>query len=143
MSAWIWLVIALGFALVEITNMAFFAAFAALGAAAGAAVSAGGGDLLFQILVFAGVSVGGAAVLRRPLVRALGPHGRELKSGVAGLVGEHGTVVTRVEGQHQPGAVHVRGEDWPAITYDDHPYEPGQTVQVLEIEKTKLVVTEL
>ena len=39
------------------------------------------------------------------------------------------------------GRVHARGEDWPAITYDDHPCEPGQVVEVIDIEKTRLVVT--
>lgn len=142
MSAWLWLLVAVGFGIVEVTNLALFALFAAVGAVAAAVASGAGGGPLAQTVVFAAVSVGGVALVRRPVVRALGPRrGRALRSGVAGLVGQHGTVVSRVAGDKVPGAVHVRGEDWPAISYDDRAYEPGELVEVLDIESTRLVVT--
>jgi len=142
MSPWIWLLLALVFAIVEVTNLAFFAGFASLGALAAAVAAAAGGGLPAEVAVFGVVSVGGVAVLRRPLMRALGPgHTRALRSGVSGLVGLEGTVVSRVEGTTSPGSVHVRGEDWPAISYDDLPCEPGQTVAILDIDRTRLVVT--
>jgi membrane protein implicated in regulation of membrane protease activity len=81
-------------------------------------------------------------VVRRPLMNALGPHrGSSLRSGVSGLVGLNATVVSRVEGIDHPGSVHVRGEDWVAVSYDDHPFEPGETVHVLDVDRTHLVVT--
>jgi membrane protein implicated in regulation of membrane protease activity len=49
--------------------------------------------------------------------------------------------VDHVDRTEVPGRVHARGEDWPAITYDDRPCEPGQVVEVIDIEKTRLVVT--
>jgi len=142
MSAWLWLLLAVVFVIIEITNLAFFAFFVALGAAAAALVAAAGGSAATQVLVFAVVAVGGVLVLRRLLVSALGHRrGGVLRSGVAGLVGEQATVVKRVEAADRAGCVHARGEDWPAITYDDQPCEPGQVVEVIDIEKTKLVVT--
>lgn len=140
MSAWIWLLIALVLAVVEVTNLAIFAVFAAVGALAGALASALGADAAVQIALFAGVSVGGVALVRRPIVRALG-RGRVLRSGVAGLVGQHGTVVAEVSGTTAPGSVHVRGEDWPAVTYDHAVLEVGQPVEVLDVDSTRLVVT--
>ena len=141
-SAWLWLVAALVFVVVEITNLAFFALFAAVGAVAAAVVSGLGGPALVQVVVFAVVALGGVLVLRGPLLRAFG-HRRPgaLKSGVAALVGQRATVVHRVEGAEGAGRVHARGEDWPAITYDEHPCEPGQVVEVIDIEKARLVVT--
>ena len=142
MSAWLWILAAVVFIVIEITNLAFFALFASAGALGAAIVSAVGGPASLQVIVFAVVALGGLVVLRRPLVAAFG-HRRAgaLKSGVAALVGQHATVVDRVDRSQTAGLVHARGEDWPAITYDDLPCEPGQMVEVIDIEKTKLVVT--
>jgi membrane protein implicated in regulation of membrane protease activity len=142
MSAWLWLVVAVVFVVIEITNLAFFALFAAAGALGAAVASAVGGPALLQVVVFAVVAIGGVLALRRPLLTAFGHRrGGALKSGVAALVGQKATVVDRVERSDVAGRVHARGEDWPAITYDDHPCEPGQVVEVIDIEKTRLVVT--
>jgi membrane protein implicated in regulation of membrane protease activity len=142
MSPWFWLLAALVFIVIEVTNLAFFALFAAAGAVAGAVVSALDGPPGAQVAAFAVVAIGGVVVLRRPLLTAFG-HRRAgaLKSGVAALVGQQATVVTRVDKTDVAGRVHARGEDWPAITYDDAPCEPGQIVEVIDIEKTRLVVT--
>jgi len=142
MSPWLWLLAALVFVVIEVTNLAFFALFAAAGALGAALASAVGGPAFVQVVVFAVVAIGGVVVLRRPLLTAFG-HRRAgaLKSGVAALVGQHATVVERVEKADVAGRVHARGEDWPAITYDDEPCEPGQVVEVIDIEKTRLVVT--
>ncbi|MGH9018316.1 MAG: NfeD family protein [Acidimicrobiales bacterium] len=142
MSAWLWLLIAVVFLVIEVTNLAFFALFAAAGCAAGAIVAAAGGPSLLQVVVFAVVSLGGVLLLRRPLLHAVGHHRPgALKSGVAALVGQPATVVDRVDRADVAGKVHARGEDWPAITYDDLPCEPGQVVEVIDIDKTRLVVT--
>jgi membrane protein implicated in regulation of membrane protease activity len=142
MSAWLWLVVAVVFIVIEVTNLAFFALFAAAGALAAAIVSGVGGSTLLQVVAFAVVALGGLVLLRRPLLGAFG-HRRAgaLKSGVAALVGQRATVVDRVDKADIAGRVHARGEDWPAITYDDQPCEPGQVVEVIDIEKTRLVVT--
>ena len=142
MSAWLWLLAAVIFVVIEVTNLAFFALFAALGAVAAAVVSAAGGPAALQVIVFVVAALGGLVALRRPLLSAFG-HRRAgaLKSGVAALVGQRATVVDRVDRTDVGGCVHARGEDWPAITYDERPCEPGQVVEVIDIEKTRLVVT--
>jgi membrane protein implicated in regulation of membrane protease activity len=141
-SAWLWVLAAVVFVVIEVTNMAFFALFAAVGAVAAAVVSAAGGPPVLQVIVFAVAAIGGLVALRRPLLTAFG-HRRAgaLKSGVAALVGQQATVVDRVDRAEAAGLVHARGEDWPAITYDDQPCEPGQVVEVIDIDKTRLVVT--
>lgn len=141
MTYWVWLIIAGVFAIIEVRSVAFFALFAAIGAAAASLASALSGPLGIQVAVFAAVSLAGVVFVRRMVTGALSAHNRPaLVSGAAGLVGQHATVVREVKGLHHPGTVHARGEDWPAISYEDTPLEPGEVVVVVELDRTRLVV---
>jgi membrane protein implicated in regulation of membrane protease activity len=141
-SAWIWLVIALVFVLIEVTNFALYAAFIAAGCLGAALTSALGGGLLPEMLVFAGVTLGGVMLARRPLLHALEGRGdRQLVSGAQGMIGQEGVVIERVVGHHPPGVVRARGEDWPAVSYDPEPHEPGEIVTIVDLERTRVVVT--
>jgi membrane protein implicated in regulation of membrane protease activity len=141
MSYWVWLIIAAAFAIIEVRSLAFYALFAAAGAAVAAVAAAVTGSIGIQVAVFAVVSLAGVTTLRRLVTGVLGDHGRPaLVSGAAGMVGQHATVVRQVKGPHHPGTVHARGEDWPAISYEDEPLEPGDVVVVVELDRTRLVV---
>ena len=141
MTYWVWLIIAGVFAIIEVRSLAFFALFAAIGAAAASLASALSGPLGIQVAVFAAVSLAGVIFVRRMVTGVLSPGNRPaLVSGAAGLVGQHATVVREVKGPHHPGTVHARGEDWPAISYEDNPLEPGEVVVVVELDRTRLVV---
>ena len=143
MSAWLWLIVAAVFTLVEVTNLALYALFVAAGALAAAVTSAAGGDLALQLVAFGVVTIGGVTIARRPLLAAVEGrrHHRPLVSGAHGLIGQVGTVVEQVHGPHHPGLVRARGEDWPALSYDDEPHEPGEVVLIVDLERTRLVVT--
>jgi membrane protein implicated in regulation of membrane protease activity len=140
---WVWLIIAGVFAIIEVRSLAFYALFAAIGAAAASLASAvsGSGAIGVQVAVFAAVSLLGVVFVRRLVTGVLSSGNRPaLVSGAAGLVGQHGTVVRQVRGPHSPGTVHARGEDWPAISYEESPLEPGEVVVVVELDRTRLVV---
>jgi membrane protein implicated in regulation of membrane protease activity len=138
---WVWLIIAGVFAIVEVRSLAFYALFAAIGAAAASLASAFSGAIGVQVAVFAAVSLLGVVFVRRLVAGVLGSGNRPaLLSGAAGMVGQHGTVVRQVRGPHDPGTVHARGEDWPAISYEEIPLEPGEVVVVVELDRTRLVV---
>lgn len=142
MSPWIWLIIAVVFGIIEVTNFAFFALFVAAGAIGAAIAAALGAGVLAESITLGAVTVGGILLVRRPLLNAVQPHGRrQLISGVAGLVGHEGIVVRAVHGVHHPGLVRARGEEWPAISYDPEAHEVGAVVHIIEIERTRLVVT--
>jgi membrane protein implicated in regulation of membrane protease activity len=142
MSAWVWLVIALVLVLIEVTNFALYAGFLAVGALAAALAAWLGGGLLAELLVFSGVTVSGLMLARRPLLKAIeGRPGRELESGARGLIGQEGVVVERVLGHHPPGIVRARGEEWPAVSYDPEAHEPGEIVVIVDLDRTRLVVT--
>jgi len=141
MTYWVWLIIAGVFAIIEVRSLAFYALFAAIGAAAASLTAAITGLIGIQVAVFAFVSLAGVTVLRRLVKGALSdPRRPALVSGAAGMVGQHATVVRQVNGPHHPGSVHARGEDWPAISYEDDPLEPGEVVLVVELDRTRLVV---
>jgi membrane protein implicated in regulation of membrane protease activity len=138
---WVWLIIAFVFAIIEVNSLAFYALFAAIGAAAASLTAALTGQIGIQVAVFAVVSLAGVVVLRRFVTGALSDrHRPSLVSGAAGMVGQHATVVSQVKGIHHPGTVHARGEDWPAISYEDEALEPGEVVLVVELDRTRLVV---
>lgn len=141
MSGWVWLVLGVLFGAIEVAHRAFYFVFLAAGALAAAFAAALGGPWAVDLAVFAGVSIGGVGFARRFLVRALGLERPALVSGARGLIGQTGTVTQCVHGPHRPGSVHVRGEDWPAISYDDEEFDPGQVVLVVDLERTRLVVT--
>jgi membrane protein implicated in regulation of membrane protease activity len=142
MSYWVWLVIALVLVLVEVTNFAFFSVFLAVGALAAALTSALGGAIVPQLIVFAGVTMAGLLLARRPILSAVeGKPERQLLSGAQGMVGQEAVVVEKVEGRHPPGVVRARGEEWPAVSYDPEPHEPGEVVVIVELERTRVVVT--
>jgi membrane protein implicated in regulation of membrane protease activity len=141
MTYWVWLIIAGVFAIIEVRSLAFYALFAAIGAAAASLTAALTGVIGIQVAVFAFVSLAGVTVLRRLVKGALSDTRRPaLVSGAAGMVGLHATVVRQVNGPHHPGTVHARGEDWPAISYEDGSLEPGEVVLVVELDRTRLVV---
>jgi membrane protein implicated in regulation of membrane protease activity len=141
MTYWAWLIIAAVFAIIEVRSLAFYALFAAVGAAAASLSAAFTGSIGIQVAVFAAVSLLGVVFMRRLFTGILNDRrSPALVSGAAGMVGQHATVVSQVRGPHHPGTVHARGEDWPAISYEDEPLEPGAVVLVVELDRTKLVV---
>jgi membrane protein implicated in regulation of membrane protease activity len=141
MTYWIWLIIAFVFVIIEVNSLAFYALFAAIGAGAASLTAAFTGEIGIQIAVFAAVSLAGVTMVRRLVTGALSDGNRpSLVSGAAGMVGQHATVVRQVKGPHHPGTVHARGEDWPAISYEEEALEPGEVVLVVELDRTRLVV---
>ena len=90
MTYWVWLIIAGVFAIIEVRSLAFYALFAAIGAAAASLTAALTGVIGIQVAVFAFVSLAGVTVLRRVVKGALSDSRRPaLVSGAAGMVGLH------------------------------------------------------
>lgn len=139
MDSWIgWLIaaVALGIPLV-MTAMPEFGMFA-VGAVVAAVVAAVGGGMVAQVLVFVIVSVALIAVVR-PIANRNAKQKPELRSGIDALKGRQAVVLERVDGQG--GRIKLGGEIWSARTFDDDlVFEPGQRVDVVEIEGATAVV---
>ncbi|MFE6685233.1 NfeD family protein [Streptomyces sp. NPDC057743] len=135
---WLLAAVGLGIPLV-VTALPEFGMFA-VGAVAGAVTAALGGGTVVQFLVFVVVSVALVAVVR-PIAnrhRGQGPH---VASGIDALKGRTATVLERVDGGAD-GRIKLAGEIWSARALDgDRVYEPGQQVDVVDIEgATALVI---
>lgn len=139
MDAWVWWLIAavgLGIPLV-LTAMPEFGMFA-VGAVAGAIVAALGGGIVAQVLVFVVVSVALVAVVRVVAARHRGD-GPQFSSGIDALKGRRAVVLERVDGDG--GRIKLAGEVWSARALDDtQSFEPGQQVDVVEIDGATAVV---
>jgi len=139
-DAWVWWLVgaaALGIPLV-VTAMPEFGMFG-VGAVAAAVTAGIGGGIVVQVLVFVVVSVALIAVVR-PIAtrhRATLP---QLATGIDALKGKQAVVLERVDGSGS-GRIKLAGEIWSARSLDtDRAYEPGQEVDVVEIEGATAIV---
>ncbi|BBJ44756.1 membrane protein [Streptomyces antimycoticus] len=137
---WVWWLIAavgLGIPLV-LTAMPEFG-MVAVGAVAGAITDALGGGIVLQVVVFCAVSVALIAVVRPMAVRSRRQQ-PELRSGIEALKGRQAVVLARVD-DSGGGRIKLAGEVWSARSLDPgQAYEPGQQVDVVEIDGATAVV---
>lgn len=140
MDAWLWWLVAaagLGIPLV-VTAMPEFGMFA-VGALAGAVVAGLGAGVVAQVLVFVVVSVALIAVVR-PIAYRHQRQRPELRSGVDALKGKQAVVLERVDGG-EGGRIKLAGEVWSARALEDgRVFDPGQQVDVVEIDGATAVV---
>ena len=62
-------------------------------------------------------------------------------NGVQGMVGDTALVTKAINGEHHPGRVRARGEEWFAIPLDpEGNIDVGITVVVADVERGLLVV---
>lgn len=139
-GAWVWWLVgaaALGIPLV-VTAMPEFGMLA-VGAGAAAATAGFGADVVVQVLVFVAVSVALIAVVR-PIANRHRSTRPQLATGVDALRGKQAVVLERVDGSGG-GRIKLAGEVWSARSLDtDRAYEPGQEVDVVEIEGATAIV---
>ncbi|UQA98048.1 NfeD family protein [Streptomyces halobius] len=133
-----WLIAAVGLGIpLVVTAMPEFGMLA-VGAVAGAVTAGAGGGTVLQFLVFAAVSVALITVVR-PIAKRHRGQGPHLSSGVDALKGKSATVLERVDADG--GRIKLAGEVWSARALDSgQVYEPGQRVDVVEIEGATAVV---
>jgi membrane protein implicated in regulation of membrane protease activity len=110
----------------------------AVGAVAAAVIAGLGGDAVFQVVVFAVVSVALIAVVR-PIAARHSAQRPRFATGVEALKGKQAVVLERVDGSG--GRIKLAGEVWSARALDSQlTYEVGQEVDVVEIEGATAIV---
>jgi membrane protein implicated in regulation of membrane protease activity len=139
-DSWVWwLVVAVGLGIpLVITAMPEFGMFA-VGALAAAGASGLGAGVVAQFVVFVAVSVALLVVVRPIAYRQL-RRAPAVPTGIEALKGATAVVQERVDGEG--GRIKLKGEIWSARALNPGSvYEPGQQVDVVEIEgATALVV---
>ena len=141
MEEWVvWMAAAGVLAVGEILTMGFFLGPVAIAAVMAGAAALLGAGLAVQLIVFIIATAASVGFLRPVAHRHLQTPAR-LRTGTAALVGQHATVIERVDGDG--GSVKLAGEVWSARAFDeDHVFEPGQRVDVLKIEGATALVHE-
>lgn len=132
-----WLIAAVGMGIpLVLTAMPEFGMFS-VGAVAAAVTAGLGGGLVVQVIVFAVVSTALIAAVRPVARRHRGQGGAT--TGTDALKGRQAVVLERVDGSG--GRIKLAGEVWSARALDSgQVYEPGQTVDVVDIDGATAVV---
>ena len=142
MAGWlIWVVVAVVLAVGEIlTPGLFFLGPVALAAVAAAIAAVVGAAAIVQAVVFVAAAAAALAFLR-PIARAHLRMPHAMRTGTAALVGAKATVLQRVDAAG--GRVKIGGEEWSARSFaDEQVFEPGQLVEVAEIQGATALVYE-
>jgi membrane protein implicated in regulation of membrane protease activity len=137
--ALVWLLVAVGLAVVEVFTVTFGFIMFAAGALAAAGTAALGGDLWLQGVVFAIVSALSLVLVRPALKRRLDDSSPDAQIGLAAIEGSTCLVLERVDADH--GLVKIEGETWRARSFDGtQAYEPGEQVRVIEVKGATAMV---
>lgn len=142
---WIfWAILGTMLIVAEVFTTGFVLLWFGVGAlAAGLAGLLGVNNIILQFLIFAVVSIGLTAASRTIFVNYFSREksGGDLKTGVEGLPGKLGTVVTSSRGSLHEGAVKVFGSTWTAYPDDgEEPLEAGDRVEVTRVQGASIYV---
>lgn len=139
-AAIVWLVLVIGFVVLEAATVQLMCIWFAAGALAAMIVSILGGALWLQVLVFFTVSIVLLALLW-PLAR------KHLKAKIVAtntdaLIGRNGLVTEQIDG-FENGRVKLGDVTWSARSETGETIPTGTQVKVLKIQGTKVFVEEV
>ena len=145
MEIWsIWVIIALGFVIVEIFTAGFGVLCFSFGCLAAAPVSLIEDSLIWQILAFSVVSLICFIYLRPVLLRLLHKESEEgdTRTNVDAIIGRQCFVSEEIpEGGF--GRVKVDGDEWKAKSNDGSAIAAGATVEIISRESIIITVKEI
>jgi membrane protein implicated in regulation of membrane protease activity len=132
----VWIVAGIVLAVAEIFTLGFVLLWFGVGAGVAGVAALTGASITLQVLLFLLVSIGLTIASRTIFERSLGrAPGRGLKTGMASLPGQVGTVVESSRGALNEGAVKVFGSTWTAFPVEgEEPLEEGERVCVERVD---------
>ena len=138
----VWVVAGVAFAIAEVFTLGFVLLWFGVGAIAASLVALAGLSVTLQVVVFLAVSialtVASRTIFENALFRNRGP---QLKTGVASLPGQVGTVTEASRGALGEGAVKVFGSTWTAFPAEgEQPLEVGERVSVERVDGATIYV---
>ena len=137
----IWLIAAIILVIIELLTAGFGVICFAIGALFSALVAYFTPNLLWQLLVFAVVSLLTFIFLRPVLIRLLEKKGKEVKTNADALIGKIGIVSETIDADKNTGRVAIDGDDWKAVSSDGSVINKGEKVKVLSRDSIILTVT--
>ena len=140
---WIaWVVAGVAFAVAEVFTLGFVLLWFGVGAIAASLVALAGLGVGSQVAVFVLVSIALTIASRTIFENALFRHrGSDIKTGVASLPGQVGTVIEASSGALNEGAVKVFGSTWTAYPAEgEEPLVAGERVAVERVDGATIYV---
>ena len=137
-SAIMWLVLLVGFVVLEAVTVKLLCIWFAAGSLAAMVVSLLGGAFWLQLLVFVVVSAV-ALVLTRPLAKKMLDK-KKVPTNADRLIGTRWKVTETIDNDDHQGAVYADGKIWTARSEDGRSISAGETVEVLRLKGVKLIV---
>ncbi len=138
----VWFIMAIMFFIGEILTVGFFLFWFGLGALAAAVVAGLGGNVFYQWVVFALVSVVGV-LFSRKFSLMINKSSKDMELHINAYIGKEGIVIEDIVPDENRGMVRVGSEEWRAVSDKNSIIQLGQKVKILRIEGTKLIVKEV
>ena len=136
----IWLIAAIVLVIIEICTAGFGSICFAFGAGFSAITAYLGGNYVWQILVFAIVSLLTFIFLRPVVIRFLDRNSKDVKTNADALIGRNAVVSETIDRAAHTGRVAVDGDDWKAVAEDDSVIEKGEEVTIVDRESVIVTV---
>ena len=134
-----WLIAAFILVIIEICTAGFGSICFAFGAGFSALTAYLGGGYVWQLIVFAAVSLLTFIFLRPVIIRLLERNSKDVKTNVDALIGRKAVVSETIDHRAHTGRVAVDGDDWKAVAEDDTVIEKGE--EVIIVGRESLIVT--
>ena len=135
---WTWLAVMALAVFAEMSTMALVSVWCAVGALAAVFAAYFGAPLAAQLLLFIGVSIVTAAVVRPLAKKYADPY--KVPTNADRLVGRQAKVTEAIDNAAATGAVYADGKTWTARSADGAVIPKGETVEVAAMEGIKLIV---
>lgn len=135
---WVWLAVLALAVFVEMSTMALVSVWCAVGALVAVFAAYFNVPLAAQLLLFIGVSIVTAAVVRPLAKKYADPY--KVPTNADRLVGMEGRVTETVNNGYPTGAVYVDGKTWTARSVDGMVIPKGELVEIAGMEGIKLIV---
>ncbi len=131
MEVWhIWVIVALLFFILEIFTSGFAVACFSFGAIAAAIASALNAPLLWQLILFAVVSIIALVTVRPLIVKLFYKKGDGAATNGDAIIGREARVSEEINPETGRGRVAIDGDDWKAVSEDGTVIEKGAKVVV-------------
>ena len=135
---WVWLAVMAVAVFLEMSTMALVSVWCAVGALVSVFAAYFGAPLAAQLLLFIGVSIVTAAVVRPLAKKYADPY--KVPTNADRLVGMEARVTETINNGYPTGAVYVDGKTWTARSADGAVIPKGEVVEVAAMEGIKLIV---
>ncbi|NLM12679.1 MAG: NfeD family protein [Epulopiscium sp.] len=139
-SMWlIWLILSIGFAIIEITNASFFIIWFSVGSIGALVVSLLTSNFVIQFLVFLMISVI-LLIFTHKITKKFISSKPSYKTNIDILKNAQGIVIEEINNVKGTGQVKVQGEIWSALSVNDEIIAVNTKIIVFDVKGVKLIV---